>query len=60
MDNHTRNNNDITLSLKTMTNFNRYGFVTTTDDGKVISFEEKKYRKNTSLLVQYVKLLINS
>ena len=45
MEKHTKNNNDITLSLKPMSNFNRYGFVKTKIDGKIIAFEEKEYQK---------------
>jgi len=45
MDKHVKNNNDITLSLKPMSNFNRYGFVKTELDGNIIAFEEKKYQK---------------
>ena len=40
---HVDNNNDITLSLKPMSNFERYGFVETDSNGQVISFNEKKY-----------------
>jgi len=42
--NHVNNNNDITLSLKPMTNFERYGFVETDSVGQVHSLKEKKYR----------------
>jgi len=42
---HVANNNDITLSLKPMSNFERYGFVETDSTGQVLSFKEKKYRK---------------
>jgi|TARA_B100000315_G_C14585787_1_gene592939 D-glycero-alpha-D-manno-heptose 1-phosphate guanylyltransferase len=42
--NHVDNNNDITLSLKSMTNFKRYGFVETDTRGQVHSFREKEYR----------------
>ena len=41
---HYKNDNDITFSLKPMKNFNRYGFVKTDLNGKVLSLEEKKYR----------------
>jgi D-glycero-alpha-D-manno-heptose 1-phosphate guanylyltransferase len=41
---HITKNNDITLSIKPMSNFDRYGFVETDSNGNVFSFEEKKYR----------------
>ena len=41
---HVANNNDITLSLKSMSKFDRYGFVETDSNGYVISLKEKKYR----------------
>ena len=44
INNHVNNNNDITLSLKSMTNFERYGFVETDSSGQVYSLKEKKYR----------------
>jgi D-glycero-alpha-D-manno-heptose 1-phosphate guanylyltransferase len=40
---HVTNNNDITLSLKPMSNFDRYGFVETDSNGYVLSLKEKKY-----------------
>jgi len=40
---HISNNNDITLSLKPMSKFDRYGFVETDSNGYVISLKEKKY-----------------
>jgi D-glycero-alpha-D-manno-heptose 1-phosphate guanylyltransferase len=42
---HLINNNDVTLSLKLMTNFDRYGFVETTDNGKILSFKKKQFCK---------------
>ena len=45
MNNQINNNNDITLSLKTMTDFDRYGFVNIQNNGRVIAFEEKKYQE---------------
>jgi len=44
MENHINDNNDITLSLKSMKNFDRYGYVKTTHTGEIKSFEEKKYQ----------------
>ena len=41
---HIVKNNDITLSLKPMKNFDRYGIVKTNSNGQVISFKEKQYR----------------
>ena len=41
---HLTNNNDITLSLKPMSKFDRYGFVETDPNGYVLSLKEKKYR----------------
>jgi len=41
---HVANNNDITLSLKPMSKFDRYGFVETDSNGYVLSLKEKKYR----------------
>lgn len=43
---HIKNNNDITLSLKQMTNFERYGFVETDIHGQVTSLKEKQYCDN--------------
>tara|TARA_Y100000590_G_scaffold470592_1_gene666680 strand:+ start:6244 stop:6936 length:693 start_codon:yes stop_codon:yes gene_type:complete len=40
---HVHKNNDITLSLKTMSKFDRYGFVETDSNGYVLAFKEKKY-----------------
>jgi D-glycero-alpha-D-manno-heptose 1-phosphate guanylyltransferase len=39
---HDKNNADCTLVLKPMTDFNRYGCVTTNEQLQIISFEEKK------------------
>ncbi len=44
MENHINNNNDLTLSLKRMNNFNRYGYVKTNQDGEIKYFEEKKFQ----------------
>ena len=41
---HIAKNNDITLSLKPMSNFSRYGFVETDPNGSILSFNEKEYR----------------
>ena len=41
---HIANNNDITLSLKPMKNFDRYGIVETDSNAKVLSLKEKQYR----------------
>jgi len=41
---HITKNNDITLSIKPMSNFDRYGFIETDSDGTVLSFKEKKYQ----------------
>ena len=41
---HIANNNDITLSLKPMKNFNRYGIVETDSNAKVLSLKKKQYR----------------
>jgi D-glycero-alpha-D-manno-heptose 1-phosphate guanylyltransferase len=41
---HVAKNNDITLSLKPMSKFDRYGFVETDPNGYVLSLKEKKYR----------------
>ena len=38
---HLDKNNDITFSLKSMTNFNRYGSVETNSSGQVLSLKEK-------------------
>tara|TARA_B100000315_G_scaffold228118_1_gene236551 strand:+ start:20 stop:709 length:690 start_codon:yes stop_codon:yes gene_type:complete len=46
---HVENNNDLTLSLKPMKNFERYGFVETDSNGQVISFNEKKYCDHGSI-----------
>ena len=35
-------NNDITFSLKSMTNFNRYGSVETNSSGRVLLLKEKE------------------
>jgi D-glycero-alpha-D-manno-heptose 1-phosphate guanylyltransferase len=40
---HEKKNADCTLSLKKMSNTDRYGVVETDDNSKVISFKEKKY-----------------
>jgi D-glycero-alpha-D-manno-heptose 1-phosphate guanylyltransferase len=40
---HIQRNNDITISLKPMRNFDRYGFVETDSSGRVLSLKEKQY-----------------
>jgi D-glycero-alpha-D-manno-heptose 1-phosphate guanylyltransferase len=42
---HLENNADITISLKKMYNFDRYGTVEV-DNGRIISFKEKKYHES--------------
>ena len=49
MKTHIINNNDITLSLKPMSNFNRYGSVKTKSNGAVIQFIEKRYSKHGNI-----------
>jgi len=44
-DAHLEQDNDITLSLKPLRNFDRYGFAETDSDGKIIKFGEKKFQK---------------
>lgn len=39
---HQKNGSDITIALKEMTEFDRYGLVKVKDTGEVIAFEEKK------------------
>lgn len=46
---HITDNNDITLSLKPMSNFSRYGVVDTEKNGNVIRFKEKEYRQNGNI-----------
>ncbi len=43
---HTKSNSDCTLSLKPMTDFDRYGVVELDGDSAVSSFKEKQYYKN--------------
>ena len=43
---HLSKKNDITISLKKMKNFDRYGIVTTNNNGDVLSIKEKQYCKN--------------
>jgi D-glycero-alpha-D-manno-heptose 1-phosphate guanylyltransferase len=43
---HNANNAECTLALKPMQNFDRYGIVEIDDNGKIISFQEKKYYQN--------------
>ena len=40
---HKKTNAACTLTLKPMVQFDRYGTVTTTPDGRIITFDEKKY-----------------
>ncbi len=41
---HAKNNADLTLSLKPMTNFDRYGSVDISTDGRIVGFNEKAFR----------------
>ncbi len=43
------NNNDITLSLKEMKDFDRYGYVSTNARGHILSFNEKKYQSSGTI-----------
>ncbi|MGZ5192061.1 MAG: sugar phosphate nucleotidyltransferase, partial [Flavisolibacter sp.] len=43
---HQSKNASCTLSLKPMTDFERYGVVETDTEGKIISFKEKQFYKN--------------
>lgn len=45
LDEHKQNNNDITIAIKHMTSFDRYGSVEVKDD-KVIRFYDKQYKEN--------------
>lgn len=49
MNTHIINNNDITLSLKPMSNYSRYGSVVTENNGKVTQFIEKEYKENGNI-----------
>lgn len=40
---HKSKNAECTIALKAMQNFNRYGVVDTNENGKIISFKEKKF-----------------
>lgn len=40
---HLRHQAECTIALKPMMHFERYGAVTTSDDGRILAFEEKKY-----------------
>ena len=42
---HYRSNNHITIALKPMINFDRYGYVERNNDGRIISFAEKNFCK---------------
>ena len=42
---HRKKNAECTLALKSLNDFDRYGVVNTSADGKVIRFQEKKYYK---------------
>lgn len=46
---HTRQKAECTLALKPMVRFDRYGAVTTGDDGRIIAFEEKKYLEHGNI-----------
>ncbi len=43
---HLKKQNDITLSLKPMKKFDKYGYVRTNKNGRVVGFEEKKFQEN--------------
>ncbi len=43
---HLKKQNDITLSLKPMKEFDKYGYVRTNKNGRVVGFEEKKFQRN--------------
>lgn len=45
LDLHLEKQNDITLSLKPMKEFDKYGYVRTNERGRVIAFEEKRFQK---------------
>lgn len=40
---HDQHNAECTLALKPMKEFDRYGVVQTSDDGRILSFQEKKF-----------------
>ncbi|HAW09391.1 MAG TPA: D-glycero-D-manno-heptose 1-phosphate guanosyltransferase [Bacteroidetes bacterium] len=42
---HINHNADLTLSLKPMTNFDRYGIINIEQNGQIAGFEEKKHRE---------------
>ena len=42
---HLKKQNDITLSLKPMKEFDKYGYVRTNKNGRVVGFEEKNSSK---------------
>lgn len=46
LEKHYEDGNDITLALKPMSNFERYGFVNIDSMGRVISLGKKEYKKN--------------
>ena len=41
---HKKNKNDVTIGLKRMKNFDRYGFVEISQKGQIISFQEKEFQ----------------
>jgi len=41
---HRKNKNDVTIGLKRMKNFDRYGFVKISQKGQIISFQEKEFQ----------------
>ncbi|MBH09520.1 MAG: D-glycero-D-manno-heptose 1-phosphate guanosyltransferase [Candidatus Marinimicrobia bacterium] len=49
LESHITNNNHITIALKPMSNFSRYGFVRTKDNGSVIEFKEKEFKENGNI-----------
>jgi D-glycero-alpha-D-manno-heptose 1-phosphate guanylyltransferase len=46
LETHRANNAECTLALKPMQNFDRYGVVETDNNGRIISFQEKKHYQN--------------
>lgn len=46
---HINQNADMTLSLKPMSNFDRYGIVNIDQDGQINGFEEKTHRKSGNI-----------
>ena len=46
---HSSKKNDITIALKKMENFDRYGTVETNKEGKVLTLKKRVYRKSGSI-----------